>query len=697
LENTTELFGEEAEPGHSKAECYDFEKLNKQLVWFAPKGELDDDSVAVLRTPDNLRTIFGSNADAKLISAGVSDSIVDATLELTPAAQRGFCRGRQLSLNVVDLDTYSRAFNICANRDLTEEHRDLPYRGNIFDIPAVMLYDFCNAFPTVLHEWMWLVLKTIKLPKDLYRVIKCLYRSIQAFSAGCGDGSFLFEVLGGVKTGCPLSSILFLLCVNPFIDLVILRCDQPKLSVTRICADDFGSALRSLSVLKIQASVFFLAARCAGLHLKPSKCVLIITICNLTEQFVGLIRAWLLVNVPEFADIIIASSGRFWGWHLGRQGAILSFAAPVKKFSNRIHEIVAGKAPATPSIIKYNQRGPTVLSYVSQFAVPPEEYNVESLAHWAVHSILRLPPNTFSRKLTNSIAFCSGINPLPILSYCSAVRYRFAASEAPYLIQLREDFFSFIGDNSPLIGLANIVPHGGMASPSILQCLHDTLCLKGYMSNVHEQIRLNPSHAWILNYPHSSLPVGNKGVQSSVLSILSGSEMCETSLAASIKGKLTITLGEDSVSAILFQEDWLPKIRASFAGTNSYLSMCWLKAIGGGWTTSVRMHESICLPCVFGCLDCFDEYKHYLICPILWQLAREALSLMETSFEIGHRLCLSEVNINKLRLLGYCHSLYHHIRRSQECYDSDGFVKDSCFIQRFAVESARAILPLISD
>ena len=81
-----------------------------------------------------------------------------------------------------------------------------------------------------------------------------LYRSIQAFSAGCGDGSFLFEVLCGVKTVCPLSSILFVLCVNPFVDLVIRRCDAPKLSVTRICADDFGSALQSLMVLKAQAN-----------------------------------------------------------------------------------------------------------------------------------------------------------------------------------------------------------------------------------------------------------------------------------------------------------------------------------------------------------------------------------------------------------------------------------------------------------
>ena len=31
------------------------------------------------------------------------------------------------------------------------------YRVNILDIPAVMLYDFCIAFPTLLHEWMWLV------------------------------------------------------------------------------------------------------------------------------------------------------------------------------------------------------------------------------------------------------------------------------------------------------------------------------------------------------------------------------------------------------------------------------------------------------------------------------------------------------------------------------------------------------------
>ena len=84
---------------------------------------------------------------------------------------------------------------------------------------------------------------------------------------------------------------------------------------------------------------------------------------------------------------------------------MLSFAAPIKKFGNRVLEIVSGRAPATSSIVLYNQRGPTVSSYVSQFAEPPEEYNLEALAHGAIHSMLRLPPNTFPVNLRIRFVF----------------------------------------------------------------------------------------------------------------------------------------------------------------------------------------------------------------------------------------------------------------------------------------------------
>ena len=111
---------------------------------------------------------------------------------------------------------------------------------------------------------------------------------------------------------------------------------------------------------------------------------------------------------------------------------------------------------------------------------------------------MRLP---FAWALTDSIGFCIDIDPTPIRSYCAAVRYRFAVSEADYLIQLKEDIFEYVGDSAPLSRLANKMFHGGIDSPSILQCLHDTLALKGPFVIPS----LNSANSWILTYPLSSL------------------------------------------------------------------------------------------------------------------------------------------------------------------------------------------------
>ncbi len=104
------------------------------------------------------------------------------------------------------------------------------------------------------------------------------------------------------------------------------------------------------------------------------------------------------------------------------------------------HARSASASQAAVAMIRYNQRVLPVLSYVSQFAVPPDSFNVLALAHRSVHSILRIPPNSFCRKLTNTIGF----NPLPINSYCASVRYRFAVSEASYLVDLKRDILALI-------------------------------------------------------------------------------------------------------------------------------------------------------------------------------------------------------------------------------------------------------------
>ena len=159
----------------------DLASFNSQLVWMAPKGASAEDGKVVLRTPNNLRTIFGSNADSKIISGATAYELVEPTLCVTPSSQRGFCRGRQLGVNIVDIDAFVRVFKSIYDAS--------PSCNDIASLPGTPLYDFCNAFPTVLHEWLFLILRCYKLPRKFRRLILNLYIEIQAYSSGIGDGS----------------------------------------------------------------------------------------------------------------------------------------------------------------------------------------------------------------------------------------------------------------------------------------------------------------------------------------------------------------------------------------------------------------------------------------------------------------------------------------------------------------------------
>ncbi len=61
-----------------------------------------------------------------------------------------------------------------------------------------------------------------------------------------GPVSFCFFALAGVKTGCSLSATLFLLAMNPIIEMFNLLSYSQNLSRTCLCADDIGSTLRCL-------------------------------------------------------------------------------------------------------------------------------------------------------------------------------------------------------------------------------------------------------------------------------------------------------------------------------------------------------------------------------------------------------------------------------------------------------------------
>jgi hypothetical protein len=55
--------------------------------------------------------------------------------------------------------------------------------------------------------------------------------------------------------------------------------------------------------------------------------------------------------------------------------------------------------------------------------------------------------------------------------------------------------------------------------------------------------------------------------------------------------------------------------------------MMFIKTITNSWSTSNRYHETIRLPCIFGCEGAKDTLKHYLSCDILWTATCSGLGL----------------------------------------------------------------------
>ena len=107
------------------------------------------------------------------------------------------------------------------------------------------------------------------------------------------------------------------------------------------------------------------------------------------------------------------------------------------------------------------------------------------------------------------------------------------------------------------------------------------------------------------------------------------------------------------------------------------------------------MHRDIVWPCIFGCIDSEDELRHYLICPVIWQIARETLNLQEDSISIGERLCLINPSVSKLKLLAFCHSLYHACKNDRECVQSNGQIQSPLIVQNRATDIARFVKHLV--
>ena len=85
---------------------------------------------------------------------------------------------------------------------------------NWFLLPILVFWDFASAFPSIIHEWVLLVIRFYRLPEGAINLISGMYYVNLTYMAVGSTIEFIFASLSGVLQGCPMSGMLFNICLD---------------------------------------------------------------------------------------------------------------------------------------------------------------------------------------------------------------------------------------------------------------------------------------------------------------------------------------------------------------------------------------------------------------------------------------------------------------------------------------------------
>ena len=73
---------------------------------------------------------------------------------------------------------------------------------------------FLKAFDSVHRESLWLIMRSYGIPSKITNIVKALYNDFECAVVGGEDTTEWCKIKTGVKQGCNMSGLLFLLVVD---------------------------------------------------------------------------------------------------------------------------------------------------------------------------------------------------------------------------------------------------------------------------------------------------------------------------------------------------------------------------------------------------------------------------------------------------------------------------------------------------
>ena len=98
------------------------------------------------------------DAANRIVAAILNASLERCVAQRISAMQRGFIPGRQMLMNIIDIDTAAQIISLKSKRG------------------AIILLEFRAAFPSMGHEFMWDTLKAAGIPDEFIAAIQSLYK-----------------------------------------------------------------------------------------------------------------------------------------------------------------------------------------------------------------------------------------------------------------------------------------------------------------------------------------------------------------------------------------------------------------------------------------------------------------------------------------------------------------------------------------
>ena len=226
------------------------------ILSIIPKKDKD------LRLLKNWRPLSLLNTDYKILTKTLASRLQIVLDTIISHDQSGYIKGRFIGENIRTMA------DIIENRSTTK------------DAGLIALLDFEKAFDTINWTFLQKTLTAFNFGTNFKNWINIFYNDISSCCLNNGNATPFFKISRGVRQGCPISALLFVLVVEVLAnkirsdpDLTGLKINDREIKISQL-ADDTTLFLHSFKDLEHVFSILDKFHTCSGLKLNKTKTTL---------------------------------------------------------------------------------------------------------------------------------------------------------------------------------------------------------------------------------------------------------------------------------------------------------------------------------------------------------------------------------------------------------------------------------------